>query len=592
MRPSPLGLALLLCTAPALSEEEVSVRGQKAASVDPAAPRRRVDGALIEQSSRGSLLEAVSQETPGLLVTSRGPFAGVSPGAAGAMRLRGLGASPNTEIVVFEDGIPDMMGLFGHPIPDAYLPAYVASVDVVPGGDSVLFGNGAMGGVIQLRTRWPPGKDDLRVLGELGSFRTLVLQPGALGQVGPVQYLATVRAVHSDGHRDYAGGDELGTLAKARWNPTESLTVTVRQRTLVAHTFDPGTASRPFAEHTVDFDRYNQALSVDHRSGPWSGKTTLYANLGVHRLYDGFQSHDRLLGFWGEETVRVTPTLGVAVGLDARSMGGSGRNLVTGENYGEHSVALLDPYGQAVFRPWPWFALVAGARLHVGSGSTLLLGKLGVEATPWKGLRLAARMVDNYRDPTVVELYLPFPVANPALRSERSRTLECSAGWRSTGLDFEVTAYRSEAWDYIRTLGAFPSFVRTNLDRVAMVGIEGLLRVRLAGPLSARATGSITNVGPYTAQTPSRTLTASLVFDQNPWRVELSGFYAGGLYQRDYAQDPLEDPWQLDARVGRLLGEGARAWVTVRNLTNHRYAFLLDYPMPGTGLFAGLEMAR
>jgi len=40
-------------------------------------------------------------------------------------------------MLVLEDGVPDQMALFGHPIAEAYPSQYLARADVVPGGDSL-----------------------------------------------------------------------------------------------------------------------------------------------------------------------------------------------------------------------------------------------------------------------------------------------------------------------------------------------------------------------------------------------------------------------------------------------------------------------
>lgn len=573
---------------------EVEVRATRQAQRDAGAPARRVSGEDIERSARATLLESVALETPGLYVNARGPFAGVAYGGAGGMRLRGLGGSPNTEIVVLEDGVPDQMGLFGHPIPDAYFPAYVGGVRVIPGGDSVLYGNGAMAGVIETRTRWL-GHDghDVRILGELGSYETATLQAGALGATGPWDYLATVRTTHSEGHRAFAGGTETGAIVKARYRITPHVDVTLRQRTLLAHTFDPGTASRPYYDHYVDFDRYNQSVTLTHEHERVSGRVTLYANLGTHQLFDGFRSHDSLFGLWADTLVRPERHTSVWLGLDGRSIGGDGKDLVGNVDYGAHRHALLDPYQQVAVSPWAFLTLVAGAREHLTASAPLLLGKLAAEAELPLGLRVAARYVDNYRDPSVVERFFPFPVANSTLRPERSSTLDATLGWRLRDVvKVELTGYITRAHDYIRSLGAYPVFSLENIESLRLRGLEGLVQVRPVRSLVVGVTGSVTEVGKYSAQTPTRTATGLIVYEVGAWRFELDGMYAGGLYQKDFAQLPLEDPWQLDARVDRVLLDGhLRAWVTGRNLTNHRYAYLYDYPMPGINALAGVEIA-
>ena len=72
----------------------------------------------LEQSYSQSVLPTVTQLTPGLFTTTRGMIGyGVSTGAAGSMKIRGVGSG--AQLMVLIDGQPQYAGLMGHPIPDA-----------------------------------------------------------------------------------------------------------------------------------------------------------------------------------------------------------------------------------------------------------------------------------------------------------------------------------------------------------------------------------------------------------------------------------------------------------------------------------------
>lgn len=108
----------------------------------------------IESRYDASLLPLLTEQVPGLFITSRGTMGyGVSTGAAGGMSLRGVGGSPTAGLLVLIDGHPQYMGLMGHPIADAYQSMMAEKVEVVCGPASVLYGSNAMGGVINIVTR-------------------------------------------------------------------------------------------------------------------------------------------------------------------------------------------------------------------------------------------------------------------------------------------------------------------------------------------------------------------------------------------------------------------------------------------------------
>ena len=90
---------------------------------------------------------------PGLFTTSRGVMGyGVSNGAAGGISLRGLSGG-NARLMVLIDGHPQYVGIFGHPIADAYQTLLADQGEVRHGPASVLYGSNAMGGVINIVTR-------------------------------------------------------------------------------------------------------------------------------------------------------------------------------------------------------------------------------------------------------------------------------------------------------------------------------------------------------------------------------------------------------------------------------------------------------
>ena len=112
-----------------------------------------VDRPVIEYSNVPSLLPVLTEQVPALFITSRGIMGyGVSEGAAGTISMRGLSGGSG-QVMVLIDGHPQYMGMFGHPISDAYQSLMAERVEVLRGPASVLYGSNAMGGVINIVTR-------------------------------------------------------------------------------------------------------------------------------------------------------------------------------------------------------------------------------------------------------------------------------------------------------------------------------------------------------------------------------------------------------------------------------------------------------
>jgi iron complex outermembrane receptor protein len=73
-----------------------------------------INSNTIENSNESALLPIISEQVPGVFVTERGTTGfGVSSGAAGQISIRGVGGSPNTQVLMLLDGAPAIYGNYG-----------------------------------------------------------------------------------------------------------------------------------------------------------------------------------------------------------------------------------------------------------------------------------------------------------------------------------------------------------------------------------------------------------------------------------------------------------------------------------------------
>ncbi len=106
----------------------------------------------IQANPQKSIFSLVSQQVPGIFVTERDVLGFGVNSPSGQITIRGIGGSPNNEILILIDGQPQYMGWYGHPLDDSYLSANVDHVEVIRGPASMLYGSNAMGGVINIIT--------------------------------------------------------------------------------------------------------------------------------------------------------------------------------------------------------------------------------------------------------------------------------------------------------------------------------------------------------------------------------------------------------------------------------------------------------
>ena len=579
------------------------VVGRRPLARDQSADATDVDGETLRSSARASTLEAVAQEAPDLYVSGRGlGVHGVASGASGAMAVRGLSGSPNSQILVVEDGVPDYQGIFGHPLPDAYVPELIDEVRLIKGGDSVLYGTNALGGVLLIRSKVL--RDDgieLTNDSSYGSFQTVRERLSLLVKRGDWDLSSAFSALRTDGHRDGTGGSNMVGHVGVGWTPTSGLRIVLRDRVAHLEGEDPGPVTHPNDGHWYDVWRNTTSLGLEYRQGPrFSLDAISFVNLGVHRLYDGFYSEDYLFGGRVAAYIRAHETLRLTLGLGAEGVTGEVEDRAAGEVTDVEGSATLYFFNQLEWRPLSWLRLIGGTReLWSSEHDFIFLYKAGLRLLLPGGLTVRLRVARNYREPTIRERYLPFPTANPDLRPEFSLNVDLGLVLFVGPVEVSVSGYRTWADDLIKYFGAWPSAEVVNIDHVEVFGIEAHLRVVDLGPVRLFLGGSWQDVGRYTRQNPAAKVNGSIEvghrFGRHAISGSLSGEWVRGLFQENYSRDPIADVFFLDLalRYSYRLDAGVsfEPYLLLRNLTNNRYEYIRDYPMPGINALLGLRIS-
>lgn len=580
---------------------EVVVVGRRPISRDRTQDATQVDGQELRDSPRGSTFEALSQRAGDIYVPGRGAMHGVGNGASGGIRIRGLGGSPNSQVLVVEDGVPDYQGIFGHPIPDAYVPFLIEDVLVVKGGDSVIYGTNAMGGVVVIRSRWRE-RDGYEVQNDAayGSYSTVRETASVLGRFGSWDVAGAFQTLSTDGHRLGAGGDEMIGTTAARYRFTPDLRLTVRNKVVHLDGADPGPVTHPFTDHSYDVWRDNASLQLSWNRGIARLNVTPYFNVGVHRLYDGFYSTDYVSGGTADLELKLHRTTELLLGVGGEHVGGDVENRITGERPNVRGLTDISFFNQLTFRPVDRLTFMLGTReLYSTSYGFNFLYKGGARWSIYDGLYVHTRVARNFRQPTIRELYLPFPTANPNLRPEHSLNWDFGAGYTSEHFEVSCSGYRTEAEDLIKYFGAWPSAEVVNIGHLVIWGVEGVVGLKKLGPISMFLTGDWQDVGRYTRQNPSAkvnfTLDAGQDFGSHFLGASVSGEWVHGLYMADYARQPIDDVFVMDLSVRYRYTSAERGltlepYVFLRNFLDRRYAYVEGYPMPGFNVLAGLKV--
>ena len=222
-----------------------------------------IDRSDIEETNRTSLLPLLTEQVPGLFITQRGYSGfGVSGGAAGNISMRGM-TGGTARMIVLIDGHPNYAGIYGHPIADSYQSLMTERVEVLRGPASILYGSGAMAGVINIVTKKEEGTH-ARLHAGYGSFNTAETEFTASTRQGKMSAVASGSYNRTDGHRDNMNFEQFGGYAKFgydisdNWNASANVDVTRFKAS------QPGSESAPLIDADQEITRGTTALFFEN----------------------------------------------------------------------------------------------------------------------------------------------------------------------------------------------------------------------------------------------------------------------------------------------------------------------------------------
>lgn len=571
-----------------------------------------VDRPLIEYSNVPSLLPVLTEQVPGLFITSRGIMGyGVSGGAAGTISMRGLSGGSG-QVMVLIDGHPQYMGMFGHPISDAYQSLMAERVEVLRGPASVLYGSNAMGGVVNIVTRRMQ-QDGVRtdINAGYGSWNTV--QTELTNRVRYKDFSSIVSASYNrtDGHRTDMGFEQYGGYAKLGYDFSPHWRVRADVNVTHFNASNPGTVSDPLTDADQSVTRGMTSLAVENEYEGTSGALSVFYNWGDHHINDGysvlagespldyrFNSHDDMMGISAYQSVRMFRGNRLTVGVDWYRFGGSAWNqYVAGERRGERedivNIAQHEVAGYVDFRQniGTWLTLDAGIRIDHHS-------HIGVEWVPQAGLslhlphsmELKASVSKGFRYPTIREMYM-FPPQNPDLRPERMWTYELSLSQKllEGRLSYGVNVFYIDGDNFIMTQMVDGRPHNVNAGALRNAGVEAQAAWRIARDWSVDANYSFLHMENPVVAAPEHKLYVGGLFTHGRWHVSTGVQYVAGLYTQ-VGDSPVQEDFVLwNIRASFRILDWMSVWVRGENLLNWKYEINAGFPMPGANVTGGLN---
>ncbi len=539
-----------------------------------------IDRQQIDDSYAYDVLELISTQVPGVFVTERGFLNyGIGTGAAGKISIRGLGGEPDADVLVLVDGQPTKVGLFGHPVPDAYPLDEVERVEVLRGSHSLHYGSGAMGGVINIVTRKAPKEGfETRVESDLGENETYRASISHSGRLEDFSYFGSAIHRETEGDRPNSQFSGENYYAKMGYQINENWNLSFNGWGVDFTVHDPGPVTNPSLTDFRKVSRGGGGVTLFNDLEGSYGAVTLFGEWGDHDFtnYDGWNSKDRTAGLMGFQSFDLTDNNRLEFGIDMEQIGGKGKNVVTNVDFGEHYQWLYGVYVDDEFKLLDRLTLQTGIRGQWGENlEAVAIPRAGMRLELNESAFLHGQVGRGYRAPTIRDLVL-FGSSNEDLKAEDSWSYEL--GWEqhlSEELLFDVTVFYIDADNMIQFDSATYKF--QNTGALVNKGVEFSTYFNPADFFNLSLSYTALDQSKDVSGNARHVVSATANLKYKDLYLQVVPQYVNHLR----LTSRFEDYFVTDLKLGYKPKDWLEFSVTVNNVFDENYETVEGYPMPG-----------
>ncbi|MCK9607925.1 MAG: TonB-dependent receptor plug domain-containing protein [Methylomonas sp.] len=564
-------------------------------------------------------LASALRRTPGVQISRFNPVGAFGGNEGGGVFIRGMGNSrPGSEINTYIDGIPLLMGVWGHPLLD-FLPVNgMQSITVYKSPQPYLNGNNFAS--INLETKQVV-QDGIHGHGRFsgGYFGTFIEQADITGKQGDLDFSLAQGYSTSNGHRHNADGELKNVMGSVGYRLNQNWKIGSHFLYVNSQAGDPGNIQ--LAQPTDP--RYNTeaglvSMDLSHQHASVHGDLKLYMNTGRgdwlayqdpgrgNPTVDTLSDFD-MYGLRWKETLapwRGGELIG-GVDSDWTSGGISDVNHSAPANsfsYDTPTFRLTSPFvalNQTFQLSQDW-ALVPSAGVRYYDHS-----RFDSESSPHAGISLASDRVTLFANfsrgihfpglevPTLAKYIVPLGDTWRDLRAEEVQHAEFGGKFTpfdGTQIDLSFFNDRVKNRYVFRFFPGAPTFL--SLGEYAMRGFEGSFKQDIMQDWSVFAgvtllDPSINNL-PYT---PERMVSVGLNGRIEKVRLNFDAQYQSETFTLNRDRNANDSNTQtvasfvvVNARAAYpipLLGKQGEVFIAAENLLSRDYSYRQGYPMPG-----------
>ena len=565
-------------------------------------------------------------------------FSSGGPGTTNTVRIRG-GSSSQTLVLI--DGAIVNSGTLGEFNFGTLTTDNIESVTVLRGAQSMLWGSDAIGGVVDIRTKRGTGDPVARIFSEYGSFNSIREGGSVAGQVGPVDFSATLSrwdmtkfssvnyrrgAVERDAFRNWQASSLLGV--KGPWNGRLELAfrwinndIDLDNPSTFGGPFDvfkAKTTGRQFiysgSYHQPMTEWWDQKITLSHARETLitqAGTNERSLTTGLEDVPGAFNNSDirtKSNRIEWQSNIQIGEPLLLTVGYQFREQLGENKGTFSEQTLSSHA-----GFAQLQLNLFDRFFATGGFRQDsyntFGDATTYrVTGGYLIKET---GTKIRTSYATGFRAPSINELFFP-NFGNPNLKAEKSQSFD--VGVDQEFWDKRLTVSGGYFWNRFRQLivttfdpvGCAPftpfGFCAENIGSAKSQGWEGSAKLILAKgfrymkmlDLQGQYTYTITRdleTGARLPRWPVHQGSVMLTYQPiDPLSMTATFRYVGSRFSTTGNQQRLPDFYVINFSASYDITPSLQGYVRVDNILNRHYEEVLFFGTPVRSVFGGVRV--
>ncbi len=601
-------LIALAFTAPSYSAENIELEDVVVTATRTAQPRESVIGDVtvinreeIQRSGQATLVELL-QLQPGIEITSNG-----GAGKTAGIFIRG---SNSSHVVVLIDGVRVNSATLGTTTFENLPITQIDKVEILRGSASSLYGQDAIGGVIQIFTKKGEGKPRFYGSVGYGTYDTKIVEAGVSGQINDTSFALNLSGSNTDGfsaidtnNPNFNDDDGYSNF---------SFNTSITQKLVEGHEIGVqlfNSDGKTRFDNSFNLGNFSSNADIEQQSLAFTSKNQFLpfwvSNLKVGFSQDEVTSNDEIdpfnnpfnpTKFETEQTqINWQNDFSLPVGTLTLMYDRLEEDVESTTDY-DKTNRINEGYVASYLANIGAHSLQASLREdHNSQFGNYMTGGIGYGYSFNQNWRATASYGSAFKAPTFNDLYFP-GFNNPNLAPEKSDNLEASLRYQDENTNISATIYENK----IRDLIAFDisTFTIENLRKTTIQGLTlagsqswGNLQLQASADIQSPRDDATDNL---LARRANRHGALNLSYNWGDWRFGAEATASSKRYNNLANTVGLDGYALLNLTAAYKLHQDWTVQARANNILDKDYALAvdgngIDYNTPGSNLFVNVR---